>query len=471
MDTRNLISICLLLSLTFAISSSSARRPSSPSRMTMAAKQCQLEMFTSSQPSYKMESDGGFIEMWDPMHDHFQCAGAAAMKLTIRPKSLSLPKFFPFPRLAYIIQGKGMVGINCPGCPETYESEQTSMGGGRTQMGGSQERHQKIHRVRRGDIVAIPAGASHWSYNDGNEDLVSVSVFYINGKNNHLDQTFRAFMLAGGQSSRQEQSERPREMRGSRGQSQKMLQDTFQNVLSALDEEILAESFNVGTDVVRRMKQNDGMGLIVKCNEDMSMIKPDEEEAQEMRRMDNGIEETMCSMKVRYNLETAREADYYTRDAGRINLVNDQKLPILSLMDMSAERGMLMPNAMYTPHWSMTDMRMVYALRGDMELQMVDDNGNTVMEQRVKEGDMFVIPEFYITLARAGSNGCDYISFKTSSKSMQSPMAGSLSMMRAMPVDVIANSYQVSPSQAMQLKMNRDPQTMVFTPTSRMSRS
>ncbi|XP_065873357.1 11S globulin seed storage protein 2-like [Euphorbia lathyris] len=457
--TTKLVSVCLLL-LSLIAASADARRPvmqfeGRSSRMM--AKQCQIQRFTTAQPSHKIESDGGMIEMWDPMEDHFQCAGAAAMRITIRPKSLSLPKFFPSPRLIYVIQGRGMVGISCPGCPETY------------QMGGSEseERHQRIHRIRRGDIIAIPHGHAHWCYNDGNEDLVAVSVLDLDNKNNQLDQSFRAFMLAGGQSSRQDPSER------SRQGLERMLQDTFQNVMSGLDDEILAESFSVPTEVIRKMKQNDDMGLIVKCNEDMSMIKPDEEEAEQMRRNDdhNGIEETICSSKIRYNMETMREADYYTRHAGKINVLNEQKLPILSSLDMGAERGTLMPDAMYTPHWSMTDMRMVYALRGDIQLQMVDDNGNTVMEERVKEGDMFIIPQFYVVVAKAGSDGFDYITFKTSSMSMQMPMAGSTSMMRAMPVDVIVNSYQVSPSQAMKLKMNRDREAVVFTPTTRMSRS
>ena len=35
---------------------------------------------------------------------------------------------------------------------------------------------QKVRRVRRGDVIEIFAGASHWWYNDGNEPLQIISI-------------------------------------------------------------------------------------------------------------------------------------------------------------------------------------------------------------------------------------------------------------------------------------------------------
>jgi hypothetical protein len=95
----------------------------------------------------------------------------------------------------------------------------------------------------------------------------------------------------------------------------------------------------------------------------------------------------------------------------------------------------------------------------------VDERGNTIMNERVRQGDMFVIPQFYATLMRAGNNGFEWVSFKSSSQPIKSPMAGSISVMRAMPIDVISNAYQISPREAEQLKMNRDPQSMLLSPT------
>lgn len=90
------------------------------------------------------------------------------------------------------------------------------------------------------------------------------------------------------------------------------------------------------------------------------------------------------------------------------------------------------------------------------------------MDEMVREGDLFVIPQFYACVARAGNNGFEYVAFKTSGEPMKSPMAGYTSVMRAMPFDVVANSYSdMSPEEALQVKMSRDPESMLFSPTRR----
>lgn len=353
-------------------------------------------------------------------------------------------------------------------------------------MGGSGgDEHQKIHRIREGDVIAIPAGVATWGYNDGNQDLVYVTFVDLNNDDNQLDQNLRGFLLGGGQSDQQRQS-RPTwgrrtyqigEGREAGGQSLMSA-----NVFQGFDEELIAEAFDVPTETVRRM-QNDNRGIIVRCQEEMSFVTEEEQQMQEMDRWrqskggrysindeENGIEETYCSMKIKHNLEKPLQADFFSRDAGKINVVNRDKLPILGYLDMSAERGTILPNAMYTPHWSMTDHRVVYVVAGELQVQISDDKGNQIMNNRVQEGEMFVIPQFYATMGMAGNQGCEYLTFKTSGKPMKHQMAGYTSVMRAMPIDVISNSFQMSPREAEQLKMNRDPESMLLSPTRGSSR-
>ncbi|MCD9645364.1 hypothetical protein HAX54_034220 [Datura stramonium] len=88
-------------------------------RLTQA-QQCRLQRLTGSQPSQRIRSEGGFTELWD---EQFQCAGVAPMRNVIRRNSLSLPNFHPMPRLVYIEQGRGLIGITNPGCAETFQSQ------------------------------------------------------------------------------------------------------------------------------------------------------------------------------------------------------------------------------------------------------------------------------------------------------------------------------------------------------------
>ncbi|XVF21580.1 hypothetical protein REPUB_Repub12eG0102000 [Reevesia pubescens] len=93
----------------------------------------------------------------------------------------------------------------------------------------------------------------------------------------------------------------------------------------------------------------------------------------------NGIEETTCTMRIKQNMEN--EADFVSRQAGRINIVHQQKLPILQFIDTSAERGYLKPKAIHTPIWSMTEHRVVYVTNGEAQVQIVDNTGEAIMDE------------------------------------------------------------------------------------------
>jgi quercetin dioxygenase-like cupin family protein len=36
------------------------------------------------------------------------------------------------------------------------------------------DQHQRVHKLRQGDVEALPAGTAHWTYNDGESPLVVV---------------------------------------------------------------------------------------------------------------------------------------------------------------------------------------------------------------------------------------------------------------------------------------------------------
>lgn len=123
--------------------------------------------------------------------------------------------------------------------------------------------------------------------------------------------------------------------------------DTFHNVFQALDAEMMAEAFNVSPELIRKMQSvEEERGLSVIARESMSYVRPEEEEESRRRSMShphNGFEETLCTLRILTNIDSAREADIYSRDAGKLNVVDIHKLPILNFLDMSAEKANLFP--------------------------------------------------------------------------------------------------------------------------------
>ncbi|KVE34071.1 11-S seed storage protein, plant, partial [Cynara cardunculus var. scolymus] len=194
-----------------------------------------------------------------------------------------------------------------PGCPETYEVSQ--------QVGGFQDRHQKLYNIRQGDIIAIPAGAAHWIYNDGQQEL--------------------RFYLAGNPQKEHQQQQSPW---GSKGQSQ---EEGSGNIFQGFEVEILAKAFNVDRETAQMLQcQLDQRGHIVMVERGLQVIRPPMS-IQEQQRGRNGIDETICSLKIRENIDDASRADFYNPQAGSCTHLNSLKFPILKFLQLGAQRGVL----------------------------------------------------------------------------------------------------------------------------------
>ena len=119
---------------------------------------------------------------------------------------------------------------------------------------------------------------------------------------------------------------------------------------------------------------------------------------------------------------------------------------------------------MFGPHWSINAHTIVYVTRGEGRTQIVSNEGKTVFDENVKRGDVFVIPQNYASIHKTGQNGIEWVSMKTSPAPMRSPIVGHASVFKGMPVGVLSSAFRIDESQAMQLKCNREDQTMIFSP-------
>lgn len=89
------------------------------------------------------------------------------------------------------------MGTVFPGCPETFQSfqsfqqqsepEQYMMEGETQRQKMMRDEHQKVHRFRQGDVIALPAGVTYWCYNDGDVQMVSVQVYDASNAANQLE--------------------------------------------------------------------------------------------------------------------------------------------------------------------------------------------------------------------------------------------------------------------------------------------
>ena len=114
-----------------------------------------------------------------------------------------------------------------------------------------------------------------------------------------------------------------------------------------MDTRFLAEAFNVSEQVARKLQsESDRRGNIVRVKGGLQIVMPpslrqEEQEQGQRGEHRNGLEETMCTMRIRENIGDPSRADVFTPEAGRISTVNSHNLPILRYIQLSAERGVL----------------------------------------------------------------------------------------------------------------------------------
>ncbi|XP_010935905.1 cocosin 1 isoform X2 [Elaeis guineensis] len=416
---------------------------------SLSQRECRLDRLNTLQPTRRVESEAGVTEYFDEKDDQLQCAGVSVRRRTIEPNGLLLPSYSSSPRLIYILQGRGISASIMPGCPTTFQSVRRSEQEG--EEGSQRQRfrddHQKIHRFRAGDVLAIPAGIANWCYNDGDTPVVTLTVFDTRSNANQLDQNQREFQLAGSQ----------------RGSQQV---NTGKNVLRGFRADSLAAALGVDRELARKLQlEDDRRGEIVRVERSLQVLRPPSEEEEKEMSSPNGLEETYCSMRIKENIETPSAADVYTRRGGRITTLNSHKLPILRFIQMSATRVVLYRKTILAPHWNINAHSVSYCTGGRGRVQVVDDEGKAVFDGELRRGQLLVIPKNFAVIKQAREEGFELISIKTNSAAMVNTVVGKASAIKGLPEDVLMHSYNISRDEARRVKYRRGDEMALFTPS------
>ncbi|KAJ3671155.1 hypothetical protein LUZ60_008581 [Juncus effusus] len=450
-----------------------------PRGVGSSQRACHFERLSALEPSRTIQSEAGVTEYYEEYNEQLQCAGLSVRRRIINPRGLRLPAYSNAPALVYITQGRGIMGLIYPGCPETYQSFQQQFEKSRQESESQGQRpwdeHQKIHRFRQGDIIALPAGVTHWFYNDGEVPLVAITVFDVANSANQLEPRRREFFLAGSHQS-----------------GTQSLEQQSGNILRGFETQLLAEALGVNRELVRRLQsQNVQRGEIVHVQRGLQVLRPSrsQEFQQEQEfggeryqgertwefggesfqgcgrtNYSNGLDENFCTMKIRQNIDNPSRADFFNPRAGRVTIVNSQKLPILNNVQMSATRVVLRSNALLTPFWNINAHSLMYVTGGHGRVQIVNNHGRTVFDGQLTQRQILLIPQNFAVLKRASRQGFEWVSFKTNQNAMVNKLFGKNSAIRSIPSDVLRVSYRLSTEQAWRLKNSRREEMAIFAP-------
>ncbi|XP_047169864.1 glycinin G4-like [Vigna umbellata] len=165
----------------------------------------------------------------------------------------------------------------------------------------------------------------------------------------------------------------------------------------------------------------------------------------------NGLDETICSSKLQFNIAHPKGADFYNPKAGRIKNLNSQSLPALQHFGLSAQYVVLYKNGIYSPHWNMDANSVIYVIRGQGQVRVVNNEGIVMFDDELKKGQLLVVPQNFMVAEEAGDQGFEYVVFKTNDNAVTSYLKETF---RAFPAEVLANIYKLKHSQVHDLKYN-----------------
>lgn len=115
---------------------------------------------------------------------------------------------------------------------------------------------------------------------------------------------------------------------------------------------------------------------------------------------------------------------------------------------------------MRLPHLHMNAHSVLYVVRGQAQVQVVDENGNAVFDGNLREGQVLTVPQNFAVVKRTDNDVFEYVAFKTDDNAMTNDLAGRASTMRALPVEVIATAYRLPLEDARRLKFATQETTL-----------
>lgn len=118
---------------------------------------------------------------------------------------------------------------------------------------------------------------------------------------------------------------------------------------------------------------------------------------------------------------------------------------------------------MVLPQWTANAHSVLYVTGGQAKIQVVDDNGRSVFNDQVGQGQVLVIPQGFAVVKTAGETGFEWISFKTNDMAYINTLSGETSYLRAVPIDVIKASYGVTEENAKRIKFSQQETMLAMT--------
>ncbi|KAJ7946629.1 Glutelin type-A 2 [Quillaja saponaria] len=343
------------------------------------------------------EVEGGKYESWSS--SKFPLLGktnVGAGRLTLQPRGFALPHYADSSKVGYVLQGtEGVVGMVLPNSS-----------------------HQKVLKLKKGDIIPVPIGAVSWWFNNGDSELIL--VFLGETSTALIPGEFSYFFLTGAM-----------------------------GILGGFSTELTSGAYNLTKDEVQKLTKSQTGVLIIKLEEGKHMPNPKKD----------------MSSKLVYSIDAA-EPDIAIKNGGSVTKVTESEFAFIGETGLSAVRIKLEANAIKSANFPANyAVQLIYITKGNGKVEIVGINGKLVLDTTVKAGDLLVVPQFYVVAQIAGPDGMELLSVLTTTKPILEELAGDTSIWEALSPAVLEASLNVDEEFQQLFLSNTKKSSILIPPT------
>ncbi|EFJ36160.1 hypothetical protein SELMODRAFT_78690 [Selaginella moellendorffii] len=366
----------------------------------MAAAHLDVDLTPRSPNARLCANDGGIYEFW-----------LSARSKMLKEARVGASRFSLNPR-----------GLLMPKYSDSNQIFYVLEGNGKVGLTFAESPGECVKLVKKGDAIAVPHGTVNWWFNSGTSKF---SVLCLGDTSKSLKAgEFTDFFLVGP---------------GSAG------------LLKGFTPDFIAQAWDVPEETVNTLLHSQKEERIVLLKEGISMP-----ETTDLSNSPYG--------EFAYNCEEAK-LDVDIKNGGRVSVVSSDSLPIFKHVGLGADLVKLDPHAMCSPGFSSDSAYQVtYIVRGSGRVQVVNQNGERVIDHILEPGCLFIVPRFHVVSKRAGENGMEWFSIITTEKPVFSHLAGRTGVIKSLSPKTICAAFNVEDGVEKELRSRRTNDAIFFPP-------
>ncbi|XP_076913806.1 13S globulin seed storage protein-like [Bidens hawaiensis] len=150
--------------------------------------------------------------------------------------------------------------------------------------------------------------------------------------------------------------------------------------------------------------------------------------------------------------------------SGTVSTLTEKNFPMLGEIGLSARYVKLEGNALLAPSYVVDgSLQICYIAKGSGRIKVVGSEGKLELDSKVKEGDLFTVPQFFATAAIADDVGLEVFFVVTSSKPVFEQLARNTSIWTILSPVVLQASLNITPDSEQFFK-SKNSKNMTIVP-------